>query len=184
MVTGVTMKPADHASIVRLLLDSQAVRFGQFTLTSGRTSDVYVDIKRVWTNPDYLDPLAAALADRFRGEDRLAGMELGAVPLVVATALRVRRPYIVVRKAPREHGTEQRLEGEVPRGGRILLIEDVATTGGSAAQSIDLLRAAGGSIDRALVVVDRGEGASERLSLKGVKLESLVTLADLRESRT
>ena len=178
------MKSKEPANIVRLLLDSQAVKFGQFTLTSGRTSDVYVDIKRVWTNPDLLDQLATALAARFRGEDRLAGMELGAVPLVVATALRVRRPYIVIRKAPREHGTQQRLEGDVPAGGRILLIEDVATTGGSAEQSIELLRAAGGKIDRAVVVVDRGEGAVARLAQRGVELESLVTLAELRESRT
>jgi len=170
-------------AIVRMLLEAAAVRFGEFTLASGEKSDVYIDVKRAWTDPRRLDLLARALAARVGSTDRLAGMELGAVPLVVATALRTGHPYVILRKAAKEHGTRQPFEGEIPSGQRVLLIEDVATTGGSSERSVEIVRAAGGVVDRVLVVVDRESGARERLGALGVRLEPLATLAELREAR-
>jgi orotate phosphoribosyltransferase len=166
-----------------MLLEAAAVRFGEFTLASGEKSDVYVDVKRAWTDPRRLDLLARALAAHVGNTDRLAGMELGAVPLVVATALRTGHPYVILRKAAKEHGTRQPFEGEIPSGQRVLLIEDVATTGGSSERSVEIVRAAGGVVDRVLVVVDRESGARERLGALGVRLEPLATLAELREAR-
>ena len=171
------------AEVARELLDAGAVRFGSFTLASGATSDVYVDVKRAWTDPVRLDGLARALAARVGTEERLAGMELGAVPLVVAVALRVRRPFVVLRKAPKEHGTRQAFEGEIPAGSSVLLIEDVMTTGGSTERSVEIIRGAGGKVERALAIVDREAGATARLGALGVRLEPLVTLAELRAAR-
>lgn len=171
----------EPGEVRRVLLEAGAVRFGEFTLASGLKSDVYVDVKKAWTDPARLDVIARALAARVTpGEERLAGMELGAVPLVVATALRLGRPFIVIRKAAKEHGTRQRFEGEIPPGVQVLLIEDVATSGGSVAQSIEVLRSAGARVERALVVVDREQGARERLAQLGVRLEALATLTELR----
>ena len=175
--------PWDAATLARELIDAGAVRFGSFTLASGATSDVYVDVKRAWTDPRRLDGLARALAARAGREERLAGMELGAVPLVVAVALLVRRPFLVLRKAPKEHGTRQAFEGEIPAGASVLLIEDVTTTGGSTARSVEIVREAGGKIDRAVAVVDREAGAAERLGTLGVRLEPLLTLSALRAGR-
>lgn len=172
------------AELARLLREAQAVRFGEFTLASGAKSDVYIDVKKAWTEPARLERLATALAVHVRPGDRLAGMELGAVPLVVATALRTGRPYVVIRKAAKDHGTRQRYEGEIPAGAEVLLIEDVATTGGSAAESVEVLRAAGAKVERALAVVDRETGATERLGTLGVRFTALVTLSQLREART
>jgi orotate phosphoribosyltransferase len=172
-----------HGEIVATLLDAAAVRFGDFTLASGEKSDVYIDVKRAWTDPRRLDLLARALAARVGSADRLAGMELGAVPLVVATALRTGLPYVVLRKAAKEHGTRQSFEGDIPPDSRVLLIEDVSTTGGSSLRSVEIIRAAGGAVDRALVVVDRESGARDRLSAAGVRLEPLVTLSELRGAR-
>lgn len=172
-----------RAEVVRLLLEAGAVRFGEFTLASGETSDVYVDVKRAWTDPDRLAVLASALAARAGEEDRLAGMELGAVPLVVALALATGKPYVVLRKAAKEHGTRQAFEGEIPPGSRVLLIEDVTTTGGSTIRSIEIVRAAGGVVERALVVIDREAGARDRLAEVGVRLEPLATLSELRSAR-
>jgi orotate phosphoribosyltransferase len=175
--------PPSSAEIVRLLLDSKAVRFGEFTLASGEKSDVYIDVKRAWPDPAHLERLTDALAARSGTESRLAGMELGAVPLVVALALRTHRPYVVLRKAPKEHGTRQAFEGEIPAGSRVLLIEDTATTGGTIVRSVEIVRAAGGTVDRVLVVVDRQAGAAERLAAVGVRLEALVTLRELTGAR-
>ncbi len=183
MVTASTSPPSAE-ELAQLLLDAGAVRFGEFTLASGETSDVYIDVKKAWTRPDRLERLAAALAGRVGTEERLAGMELGAVPLVVAVALRTARPYVVLRKAAKDHGTRQRFEGEIPRGSRVLLIEDVTTTGGSTAESVAIVRAAGGTVDRTLVVVDRESGATERLAAVGVRLEPLLTMSTLRRSRS
>jgi orotate phosphoribosyltransferase len=164
----------------QLLLDSGAVRFGHFVLTSGQESDVYVDIKQVWTRPERLRVLASALAARVGDEAVLAGMELGAVPLVVATALETGRPYVVVRKAGRAHGTGRRFEGELPAGGRVLVLEDVTTTGGSLVETVEVLRAAGAIVTRAVTVVDREQGGVERLRAAGVELLCLETLSGLR----
>ena len=174
------MSARSYPELVEALRASGAVRFGQFTLASGQTSDVYVDIKKAWTEPHRLRRMAEALAARVGSVDRLAGMELGAVPLVVATALETGHPYVVIRKAAKEHGTRQRYEGEIPPGARVLVIEDVSTSGGSSAQTVDVVRAAGGVVERVLVVVDRGQGARERLAAMGVTLEALVTIDELR----
>ncbi|HXQ78947.1 MAG: orotate phosphoribosyltransferase [Thermoplasmata archaeon] len=176
-------EPPSHTEIVRALLDAGAVRFGEFTLASGEKSDVYIDVKRAWTDPQRLDLLARALASHVGSTDRLAGMELGAVPLVVATALRTGHPYAVLRKATKEHGTRQAFEGDISPGTRVLLIEDVTTTGGSTLRSIEIVREAGGVVDRVLVVVDREAGAAARLAAAGVRVEPLVTLSELRGAR-
>ncbi len=169
---------------MRLLLDAGAVRFGEFVLASGKKSDVYVDVKKAWPDPGRLAVLARALAAHAGSEDRIAGMELGAVPLVVATALRLGRPYVVLRKAAKEHGTRQAFEGEIPAGARVLVIDDVSTSGGSTLRSVEIVRAAGGIVDRVVVVLDRGEGAAELLAGAGVRLEPLVTFAELRKAGT
>lgn len=174
----------ERQRIVELLLSSGSVRFGHFTLASGLTSNVYIDVKRAWTDPKRLSVMAEALARRVGDADRLAGMELGAVPLVVATALRTGRPYLVIRKAAKDHGTRQRFEGEIPPGSRVLLIEDASSTGGSAMESVRIIRDAGGVVTHALVVVDRGMGAIERLRTEGITLEPLVTLAEIPGATT
>lgn len=172
-----------HGELVTLLLEAGAVRFGAFTLTSGATSDVYVDVKKAWTDPDRLRTLARALAARVGRARRLAGMELGAVPLVVAVALEIDRPYVVLRKETKQHGTRQPYEGEFVAGEPVVLIEDVTTSGGSTARSVEIVRQAGGRVEHALSVVDRESGASDLLAGLGVRLEPLVRLSELRERR-
>ena len=173
--------PADD--VIRDLTESGAVRFGTFTLASGQSSDVYVDVKRAWTDPRRLGRLAEGLAAFCTDVDLLAGMELGAVPLVVATALATGLPYVVIRKVAKAHGTQQRYEGEIAPGARVALLEDVTTTGGSVIESVEVLQAAGARVERVVTVVDREQGASARLAALGVPLEALATLSALRGRR-
>jgi orotate phosphoribosyltransferase len=169
-------------ALVQALLDADAVRFGEFELSHGGTSEYYVDKYRFETDPDALELVAERFAERL-GEDRLAGVALGAVPLVAATSVETGLPYVVVRKARKEYGTGNRVEGDLSDGERVVVLEDVATTGTSAAEAVEALRAAGAVVDRVLVVVDRGEGAAERLAELDVELEALLTADELLAAR-
>ncbi|EQD42052.1 orotate phosphoribosyltransferase, partial [mine drainage metagenome] len=170
--------PAEE--VRRVLVEAGAVRFGEFILTSGRKSDVYIDVKKAWTEPARLDLIARALAAR------VAPGEQGSPDGARGRAAR-RRNVPAGRPADDRHPQGRRSTGlanaskeRIPPGARVLLIEDTATTGGSLVQSIEILRAAGALVDRALVVVDREEGARERLAELGVHLEALTTLSELR----
>ncbi len=156
-----------------------AVQFGTFTLASGKTSDYYVDIKRV-TRPDLLREIARRMAPHVRGCARIAGVELGAVPIAVAVALETGLPFVIVRKEAKEHGTKRPYEGEMAKGERVVFVEDVVTTGGTLVRAIERLRAEGALVDRAVAVVDREEGAKEALAKAGIELVPLLRAADLR----
>jgi orotate phosphoribosyltransferase len=171
----------DTTRLVTALVETDAVRFGEFELSHGGTSDYYVDKYRFETDPTALSLVAEAFADRLSGE-QLAGVALGAVPLVAATAVETDTPYVIVRKAAKEYGTGNRIEGELPDG-EIVVLEDIATTGQSALDAVEALRDAGATVDRVLVVVDRQAGASELLAEADVQLESLVTADQLLAAR-
>ncbi len=170
-------------TLVEALRDCGALQFGQFTLTSGRTSTYYVDVKRAVTQPEVLREIVAGMRPHAAGCDRVAGMELGAIPLVVALALETSLPYVMVRKEGRTHGTQRALEGELRKGERVLLVEDVTTTGGTVRRAVDLLREAGAEVNRVVCVVDRQEGAVERLAEAGVEVVPLVSSQDLLQLR-
>ena len=165
-------------SLSGLLRAADAVRYGEFELAHGGTSDYYVDKYVFETDPTCLSAIADAFTDRLGGE-RLAGVALGAVPLAAATSVAAERPYLIVRKAAKSHGTGNRIEGSVTAGERVVVVEDITTTGQSALDAVTALREAGATVERVLVVVDREEGARDLLADHGVDLEALVTAADL-----
>ncbi len=162
----------------KMLENCGAVRYGDFTLTSGKKSKYYVDIKMASTRPEILKVIAKKMAD-FVDEDKIAGMELGAVPIATALSLETGLPYIMVRKKTKSHGTSGRLEGGLKEGETVVIVEDVTTTGGSSIETVELLREEGAKVDKVLVVVDREEGAAEALAKIGVELVSLVSAYDL-----
>jgi orotate phosphoribosyltransferase len=171
-------------ALVAALRDADAVQFGEFELSHGGTSDYYVDKYLFETDPRCLRLIAETFADRL-GDDppTLAGVALGAVPLVAVTSVEVGRPYVIARKQAKEYGTGNRIEGRLDAGERVVVLEDIATTGTSALEAVEALRDAGAVVDRVLVVVDREEGARELLADQGVELESLLTAEDLLADR-
>jgi orotate phosphoribosyltransferase len=163
-------------------VSERALLHGDFVLRSGKRSTVYLDKYRFETDPALLGPIGAALAQlaaQGAPPDRLAGPELGAVPLAAATALASGIPFLIVRKAAKDYATEGLIEGVFEPGERVLAIEDVITTGGALIAAVEVLRAAGLAVERALCVLDREEGGGEALAALGVHLEPLFRRADL-----
>jgi orotate phosphoribosyltransferase len=169
--------PPDLASRVR----DAALLEGDFVLSSGKRSSFYVDKYLFSTEPALLRDLAEALSVRLPTDlDRLAGVELGAVPLTVAAALATGLPYVIVRKSAKEHGSSagRDLEGSLERGERVALIEDVVTTGTQAVRAARNLEEAGADVVTIVAVLDRRE--TPAADLGGFPFESLLRIEDLR----
>jgi orotate phosphoribosyltransferase len=162
----------------QMLKDIKVVQTGDFVLASGKKSHYFVNIKRASTDPKILREIAKEMAKHV-GEAKIAGMALGAVPLAVAVALETDRPFVMVRKEPKDHGTRDLIEGEVNPGDKFIIVEDVATTGGSTMRVVTALREKGANVSKAVVVVDREEGATEMLQEHGIELVSIFKAKDL-----
>lgn len=165
--------------LIQLLKECGAIKYGHFILTSGAISDYYVDIKKASTNPKTLKIIAQEMSKYTKGYDLLAGMELGAVPLVVALSLETGIPYVIVRKYKREHGTKKQIEGNDVTDKNVLVIEDVTTSGGSIVKTIQILRSNNAKIDKALAVVDRGIDIIEKLQQMEIDFIPLVHTNDI-----
>ena len=162
----------------QMLMDIKVVQTGNFVLASGKKSNYFVNIKRASTDPRILREIAKEMAPHV-DDAKIAGMALGAVPLAVAVALETDRPFVMVRKEPKDHGTKELIEGEVVPGDKFVIVEDVATTGGSTLKVVSALREKGANVIKAIVVVDREEGATEMLKEHGIELVSIFKAKDL-----
>ena len=156
---------------------------GDFVLRSGRRSRYYLDKYRFETRPDILGPLGQRIAEAVAEHEpeavRLAGPELGAVPLAAAASLASGLPFLIVRKETKEYGTAKRLEGVYEQGECVCLVEDVVTSGGAAVSAIEALRDAGLTCRTAVCVVDREEGGADALARLAVRLRPLFRASEL-----
>jgi orotate phosphoribosyltransferase len=172
-----------NKKLIQHLKECGALKFGRFVLTSGAISDYYIDIKKASTEPKILNLIAKQMSEYTEGYDMLAGMELGAVPLVVALALETGLPYVIIRKEKREHGTGKQIEGGDVKGKRVLIIEDVTTSGGSVVKTIQILRENAAEVDKVLVVVDREAGARVQLQNLEVEFIPLVSVSEILRNK-
>lgn len=167
-----------EVNLKQKLIESQAIRFGDFTLASGKKSKVYIDIKMAMTDPAVLQLVAESVISKNLTWDATAGVAVGGVPLAVAASMVSRKPFVIIRKEQKGHGLSSLIIGDV-KGKQILMIEDVTTSGGSALFGVEQIRQAGGVITQIVSVVDRDEGAAETLAQAGIRLVPLVTMKDL-----
>jgi len=153
---------------------------GEFTLRSGRKSNFYLDKYRFETQPDVLAALGKLFADRVSAHtDRIAGAELGAVPLAAAAGMASGKPILFIRNQKKDYGTAKQLEGVFEKGDTVLIVEDILTTGGQVLEAAQSIRDAGCEVERIVAVIDRLEGARENIEAKGYVLETLFTIRDL-----
>jgi len=165
----------DTNDLAKLVKDT-ALLTGEFILSSGRKSNYYLDKYRLETRPDVLSKIAEGLAEKIQPEtDLLAGPELGAIPLVTAVALRTGHPFLMVRKKAKDYGTKKIVEGLYEKGQKVVLIEDVLTSGGQAITAVKGLEELGLEILKIVCVIDREEGAREAIEAAGYMLDPLVT---------
>ncbi len=167
-------------------IKQRSLQRGRFVLASGRVSDYYIDGKLTCFDPAgsalIVDAILAEIADL--PVDAVGGMDMGATPIVGAVANRsfhVGRPLptFIVRKEVKEHGTMKLIEGPLKPSSRVVIIDDVVTTGGSILKAIDAVEQKACKVLLALSVLDRNAGASEALAARGIPYRPLVTLADL-----
>ncbi len=179
------MNHGNKMKLKRALKDCGALVFGEFTLSSGKKSSYYVDIKKACSVPSILPLICNEIESLIESDkivfNRVAGVVLGSVPLVVALSLQIEVPYVLVRKGKKGYGTGKEIEGTLAENDRVLVIEDVVTTASSAVGAIQSLREAGAVVQDLVAVVDRQEGAEERLRGIDVRLHSVLKAKDFRE---
>ena len=168
-----------HEQLAKRIAEVALLR-GEFTLRSGRKSNYYLDKYRFETQPDVLAELGRLLADRVTAHTtRIAGAELGAVPLAAAAGMAAGKPFVFIRNQKKDYGTAKQIEGVLERGDMVMIVEDVLTTGGQVLEAVKTIQDAGGKVERIVAVIDRLEGARQNIEKEGLVFESLFTSKDL-----
>lgn len=171
-----TMTRADLARRIR----EAAYLEGDFTLRSGRKSKYYLDKYLFETQPDILLALGSQFSAFVQhGTTLIAGAELGGVALAAATSMACGKPFVIIRNAKKDYGTSKPYEGKLGDGDSVLLVEDIATTGGQVLEAAKFITSVGAKVERIVAVIDRQEGARENIESAGFIFQSILTRADL-----
>lgn len=164
-----------------VLLRTGSLKFGTFKLASGILSPYYVDLRIIPSDPEafrrvinyYLTVLQPNLAKRVQ---RLAGIPTAGIAYGAVLAFNLSKPFLYVRKETKEHGRERRIEGLLQPGDKVLVLDDVATTGKNIIEAAETIRGEGGVVEDAVVLLDRQQGGAANLSKIGVKLHAFTTM--------
>ena len=173
-----------HRRLREVIAERSLLTGGAFTLASGRQSSLFFDMKRTMLDPEGANLIAEAVLRRLEGMDvdAVGGLVMGAVPIVAVACAKSfpARPLqgFFVRKEAKDHGTARRIDGNLAAGARVIILEDVTTTGASALLAVEAVRGAGAEIACVLTVVDRMEGAAATFAAAGVRFEALLTRDD------
>ena len=175
----------EKAELSRMLNRVGAIKFGTFKLTSGRTSPYYIDLRLVPSYPEafkricdlYIRLIEKELGAE--GFDRIAGIPTAGMPFASVIAYHYKKPFLYIRSKVKLHGRERRIEGIIMPGNRVLLIDDLITTGLSLRKAAEAVRAEGGLVTDALVLLDREEGGKQRLAKGNIKLHYLLTASEV-----
>jgi orotate phosphoribosyltransferase len=171
--------------MANILFKIDAVKFGVYKLSSGKSSPYYIDLRVVPSFPDAFreicDFYAQYISDQIgiKNVDRIVGVPIAGIPFASQIAYNLKKPFLYVRKDIKLHGRERRVEGVLVSGDRVLLLDDLLTTGLTLTTAIDAARAEGGVVTDVVVFLDREEGGRELLERKGVKVHSLLKISEI-----
>jgi orotate phosphoribosyltransferase len=169
-----------YESIITSLYEIGAIQFGEFTLKSGQTSAIYINLRKIISYPTLLQTIATAMWNATKGcqFDLVCGVPYTALPIATCISLNHNLPMIMRRKEKKDYGTKQMIEGEFKAGQRCLIIEDIVTTGGSIVETALELEHAGIQVTDLIALVDREQGGRKNLEEK-YHLHTLITLSDI-----
>ena len=164
--------------LIGLLKENEVFLEGDFTLSSGKKSNYYINMKKAITEPEILSTISKLIASKIDDGDidKVAGPALGAVPIATAVSLESGLPLLMIRKEKKGYGTSKLIEGELNENDNVVVVEDVSTTGGSLLKAIKAIQDNGGNVVRDFVVVDRQEVAKKKKKKEGIKLEPLISV--------
>lgn len=171
----------EKKELSKILHKIGAIKFGAFKLTSGRTSPYYIDLRIVPSFPDAFQHVSDIYVKLVQNElgpegfERIAGIPTAGIPFASLIAYHLRKPFLYIRPKVKLHGRERRIEGIIMPGDRVLLVDDLVTTGLSLRKAAKAIRAEGGVISDAAVLLDREEGGKERLRKDNIALHYLLT---------
>jgi len=163
------------------LLTAGCIKFGEFTLKSGLISPIYIDLRQIITYPKLLEQIGAAYLPILQrlSFDRLAGLPYAAIPIATVISLAGNYPMIYPRKEVKTYGTKAEIEGEYHAGETVVVIDDLATTGGSKFEAIEKLTGVGLIVKDVVVLVDRQSGAKESLAQAGYSMHAVLTINEM-----
>ena len=169
------------SSLADSLLSAGCIKFGDFTLKSGLHSPIYIDLRRIITYPKLLAQIAEAYLPilHLLSFTRIAGLPYAAIPIATAISLAGNYPMIYPRKEVKSYGTKAEIEGEYRAGETVVVIDDLATTGGSKFEAIEKLTSAGLVVKDVVVLVDRQSGAKESLAQAGYSMHAVLTINEM-----
>ena len=170
-----------------ILLRTDCVRFGTFKLSSGALSSYYVDLRLIPSHPEALKRVIGFYSSLLKGPllkrtVRFAGIPTAGIPYAAVLAFNLRKPFLYVRKEPKAHGHQRRVEGFLSPGDKILVLDDVITTGMNVIDAIQALRAEGGVVQDAVVLLDRQQGGAANLKKTDVRLHTYTTITEVVSS--
>jgi uridine monophosphate synthetase len=176
-----TQLDAHLTSLADGLLRAGCIKFGSFTLKSGLQSPIYIDLRRIITYPRLLEQIGAAYLPLLQqlAFDRIAGLPYAAIPIATAVSLQGNYPMIYPRKEVKTYGTKAEIEGEYHAGETVVVLDDLATTGGSKFEAIEKLTGVGLVVHDVVVLVDRESGAKESLAQAGYAMHAVLTISQL-----
>ena len=173
------------AEMAKILIKIDALKFGVFKLTSGKASPYYVDLRVVPSFPDAFTQICDFYAEQIASQiglknfDRIAGIPLAGIPFASQIAYNLKKPFLYVRKGIRLHGRQRRVEGILVSGNRVLLLDDLVTTGLTLNKAAEAIRAEGGVVKEAVAFLDREEGGKEKLAKNGITLHALLKISEV-----
>jgi len=169
------------SSLADSLLSAGCIKFGDFTLKSGLKSPIYIDLRQIITYPKLLEQIGTAYLPLLKDLkfDRIAGLPYAAIPIATAISLAGNYPMIYPRKEAKSYGTKAEIEGEYHAGETVLVIDDLATTGGSKFEAIEKLTGVRLVVKDVVVLIDRQSGAKESLAEAGYSLHAVLTISQL-----